>query len=280
MKIGFIDYYLDEWHANNYPELIKKASGGAHEVVCAYAHVEPPAQMSLRSNAQWSADYGIPLVDTIEEVIAQSDCLIVLSPDNPEMHELLCELPLASGKRTYIDKTFAPDKKTAQAMFALGEQYGTPCYSSSALRYAEEYQPFLDKQVKTMSMWGSGDVDTYSIHQLEPLMMLMKGKVSRVMAKLQDSWTNVTLEWEDGRTANILCSGKDDIPFVSAICTEEGTQMVQVKSAFFDVFIKSLVHFFRTGEVPVTHEETISIMAVREAVMQAAAQPGVWVELN
>ena len=30
MKIGFIDYYLDEWHSNNYPELIAKASGGAH----------------------------------------------------------------------------------------------------------------------------------------------------------------------------------------------------------------------------------------------------------
>ena len=28
MKIGFIDYYLDEWHSNNYPELIAKASGG------------------------------------------------------------------------------------------------------------------------------------------------------------------------------------------------------------------------------------------------------------
>ena len=26
-KIGFIDYYLDEWHANNYPQFIKDADG-------------------------------------------------------------------------------------------------------------------------------------------------------------------------------------------------------------------------------------------------------------
>ena len=58
MKIGFIDYYLDEWHANNYPELIAKASGGAHQVCCAFAYSEPPAEMNLRSNAQWSADRG------------------------------------------------------------------------------------------------------------------------------------------------------------------------------------------------------------------------------
>ena len=119
MKIGFIDYYLDEWHSNNYPELIAKASNGAHEVCCAFAYREPPAEMNLRSNAQWSADYGIPLVSSIEEVIERSDCLVVLSPDNPEMHEILCQLPLASGKRTYIDKTFAPDKATAERIFAI-----------------------------------------------------------------------------------------------------------------------------------------------------------------
>ena len=39
----------------------------------------------------------------------KSDCLLVLSPDNCEMHEELCQIPLRSGKRTYVDKTFAPD---------------------------------------------------------------------------------------------------------------------------------------------------------------------------
>ena len=24
MKIGFIDYYLDEWHANNYPDWFRE----------------------------------------------------------------------------------------------------------------------------------------------------------------------------------------------------------------------------------------------------------------
>ena len=31
-KIGFIDYYLNEWHADHYPKMIKEASGGALEV--------------------------------------------------------------------------------------------------------------------------------------------------------------------------------------------------------------------------------------------------------
>ena len=38
-KIGFIDYYLDEWHADNYPAWIREASGGEMEVAWAYGHV-------------------------------------------------------------------------------------------------------------------------------------------------------------------------------------------------------------------------------------------------
>lgn len=26
-KIGFIDYFLDEWHANNYPDWIRETAG-------------------------------------------------------------------------------------------------------------------------------------------------------------------------------------------------------------------------------------------------------------
>ena len=29
-KIGFIDYYLDEWHANNYPEMIAEQEAADH----------------------------------------------------------------------------------------------------------------------------------------------------------------------------------------------------------------------------------------------------------
>ena len=35
-KIGFIDYYLDEWHANNYPRMIAEASNGSMAVTGAF----------------------------------------------------------------------------------------------------------------------------------------------------------------------------------------------------------------------------------------------------
>ena len=112
MRIGFIDYYLDEWHANNYPKMLKEASDGEMQVSCAYGMIDSPIG-GLTTDA-WCEKMGIPRAHTIEEVIAGSDALVVLSPDNCEMHETLCPLPLASGKPTYIDKTFAPDGAAAR----------------------------------------------------------------------------------------------------------------------------------------------------------------------
>ncbi len=42
MKLGFIDYYLDEWHANNYPKMIESASGGEMHVALAYGQIDSP----------------------------------------------------------------------------------------------------------------------------------------------------------------------------------------------------------------------------------------------
>ena len=95
IKIGFIDFYLDEWHANNYPKMFKEASDGEVQVSCAYGMIDSP--IGGLTNDAWCEKMGIPRAHTIEEVIAGSDALVVLSPDNCEMHETLCPLPLASG---------------------------------------------------------------------------------------------------------------------------------------------------------------------------------------
>lgn len=39
-KVGLIDYYLDEWHANNYPRLLHDVSEGRYEAFCAYAKID------------------------------------------------------------------------------------------------------------------------------------------------------------------------------------------------------------------------------------------------
>lgn len=276
MQVGFIDYYLDEWHANNYPRMLKALTGG--EVEVAYAYGQIPSPITGKTSRTWCQEKGIALCETIEEVVEKSDVLIVLSPDNCEMHEALSRIPLKSGKRTYIDKTFTPDQAAARRIFALAEEHGTPCYSTSALRFATEYRDLLGQDIRAISTVGPYDMETYGIHQLEPIMMLMGGRVRRALALGQGKWAQVTLEWADGRCAALLCTGNGNTPFSATVQAGEKSVSLQVTSDSFAGFMESLVRFFRTGEIPVSHEETTAIMAAREAAIRALAVPGHWVE--
>jgi len=274
LKIGFIDYYLDEWHANSYPQMIRDAAG--EQLTVAYAYGQIPSPITGMTSRQWCDKYGVELCESIDELIEKSDVLLVLSPDNCEMHEQLCQKPLRSGKRTYIDKTFAPDLPTAQRIFALADQYGTPCYSTSALRYAEEYVNWHSQPITAISSWGPNGFDRYSIHQLEPLMMLMQCPVKQVMYTAAPNWYTVNLEFTDGRFATL--TGFDGgCPFMMHVATESAAIRLEVKSNFFGAFIEVLCDFFLHGEVKVPHEETLAIMAVRGAVLQAQETPGQWV---
>ena len=275
-KIGFIDFYLDEWHANNYPAWIREASNGEMEVAYAYGMIDSPH--GGLTTAAWCEKYGIARCQSLEEITEKSDCLIVLSPDNCEMHEGLCQIPLRSGKPVYVDKTFAPDYATAARIFAVAEQSGTPCYSTSALRFAEEYAGIDTGKITAISTFGPNDPDTYSIHQLEPIMMLMKTPVRQVLFSGDSTWYTVLLRFADGRLDSLtgLMGGS---PFITNIQMDDGARCITVTSDFFHMFIAKLVEFFRTAEVKVPHEETLQIMAVHGAMLQAKKTPGVWVDV-
>ena len=136
IKVGFIDDYLDNWHANNYPKLIDECSDGRYTVACAYGRADTP--YGGMTNREWSEKTGIPLIESPEEVIAGCDVLMVLAPNSPETHPEIADAALRSGKPVYVDKTFAADGKTARKLFGIADAHGTPCWSSSALRFPTE----------------------------------------------------------------------------------------------------------------------------------------------
>ncbi|UVI31539.1 Gfo/Idh/MocA family oxidoreductase [Paenibacillus spongiae] len=275
-KIGFIDYFLDEWHAEKYPEWIESASNGAMKVT--YAYGKKDSENGL-SNAQWCANKGIELLTTIEEVVEKSDYLIVLSPDHPEFHEELAMLALQSGKPTYVDKTFAPDRATALLLFETAQKHGTPMYSSSALRFASEYSAAPRQGIETICSIGPGRFDNYSIHQIEPIISLMGSDVSRVMYIGTPHSPALLIGFADGRQATINHFG-GGCPFSLTINYESGdSSILRPESDFFASFIKQLVAFFETGEVKVDQAETIAIITIIEFGFKAAKTPYQWIEL-
>lgn len=276
-KVGFIDYFLDEFHANKYVETFKELSGGEFEVAYAYGMIDVEGKMT---NKEWAEKYNVELLPTIAEVVEKSDYLVVLSPDNPEMHEELCELPMKSGKLTYVDKTFSPDKATAVRIFDLAKKHGTKCFSTSALRYATEWKDIDKSKIERLYSEGSGFFGNYAIHQIEPIVMLMDTPAKRIMALGDDKHPSLVIEFEDGRIAQMMHRYSQKCSFqISYIDEEHDCYEYQVKSSYFDFFVEEVVEFFKTGKLPVTPEQTIDVMGILEAGNKALKKPFEWFEI-
>ncbi len=275
-KIGFIDYYLDEWHANHYPKMIKELSGGAAEV--SYAWAEKDAENGM-SNARWAQENDIVLAGTQDELIEKSDYLVVLSPDNPEMHEELCRKALKSGKRTFVDKTFAPSKEMAARLFELADKNNTPMYSCSALRFCKELAGVDKNGVDFISSRGPGSFEPYLIHQVEPIISVMGFDLKRIMFVGTNKIPGLLMEYRDGRKAVLNMFGWD-CPFSLALgYNSDKTVVINECTDYFESFLKNMIRFFLTGEGRIEAAETIAIMDVIEKSRIAAQKPLTWVEL-
>ena len=275
-KIGFIDYYLDEWHANNYPAWIRGAAGGQMQVAHAYGMKDAEGGLS---NEEWCRKHQVERMNTIEEVVRESDYLIILSPDHPERHEELARLALESGKPTYIDKTFAPSREAAIRLFELADAHDTPMYSSSALRFATEYAKLETEGMRVISSWGPGAFENYSIHQIEPIVSMMGTDAKRVMFIGTDAAPALLIDFGDGRQATVHHLG-DPCPFMMAVNYENGScKILKPESDFFKLFIQDLVAFFETGKVSVPHSQTLAVITIIEYGMIAASRPFQWIEL-
>ncbi len=257
IKIGLIDYYLDEWHANNYPAFFKQWTDG-FEVAYAWAQIDKPNGLSSQ---EWSETYGVEVLDTMEAVIEKSDALVVLAPDNPEKHVELCRLPLASGKPTFIDKTFAPTLADARQIFAMAQAGNTPCYSASALYYANEYIAPRKKAVAIIDSWGSGEFLHYAVHQLEPILSLIPDAPVRVLSVGTAEYPTVVVDFAGGQRAKIavwLTNGG----FGMNIGYQDGTgEHIDVTSDFWEGQIKAMADFFANPQPPIPHEKTLHIIS-------------------
>lgn len=280
IKVGFIDYYLDEWHANNYPKFIKDCVGD--EIVVSYAYGQIASPKSGKTSEEWCNERGIQCCATIEEVVEKSDVLMVLAPDNAEKKEELSKLAMMSGKPCVIDKTFTTGYDSAKRIFDLAEKYNTPVYTTSALRYAPDYEKIDRETLTSINLVGPKDFDIYSIHMLEPFMNIVKTDVKKVMYIGGENYYTLQMELVDGRPASISGYNYARFPYMIAVSSTEleKNMVVKAEQPFWPGFTADVCDFFKTKEVKVDHRESLAIMAIRSAGLEAMNRPGEWVEVE
>ena len=267
-KIGFIDFYLSEWHANNYPAWIREIcarDGLDYEIAYAWAETDVSPRDG-KTSEEWCRENGVTLCATVEELCEKSDVLLILAPSDPEKHLQYARVALTYGKPTYIDKTFSPNYAEAVEIFALAERYGAPCFSTSALRYASELDALAGAR-NVITTGGGRSADEYIVHQIEMIVKLMGTDAVSVKAEAQGDQRIYRIRYANGGEATAIYDSS--MPFAVTAETASGAKTSAINSSFFNVLMEKILCFYETGKTDFDRSETLAVMKLREAVLGA-----------
>lgn len=280
-KIGFIDYYISEWHANSYPAWIAEANeklGTDYKVAYAWAELDK-SPLDGVTTQEWCEKFGAEKCQTIEELCEKSDVIMILAPTFPETHLGYAEKALPFSKRTYIDKTFAPDYETAAKIFEIAKKHNTPFFSTSALRYASELDYYKSlSDVKSAIITGPGsNFPEYIIHLVEMLVKICNKKPMRAKVETVGLTSDCTVMYEDGSRAKIVFSPRYPYTVYADDGVEKGEQK-PITSAFFPSLLCDIIKFYEDGELPFDCQQTLDCMKIREALIKGLDKDGEWIE--
>lgn len=279
-KIGFVDFYISEWHAENYPAWIEETNKklGTDYKVC-YAWAEQyDSPYDGRNTDKWCEDMGIAKCDTVEELCEKSDVIVILAPSDPDTHLRLAKKVLPFGKLTYIDKTFAPDLDTAKKIFALGEENSALFFSTSALRYATELKEFENADNLIITGGGS-NFNEYIIHIVEMAVVLLNDELKKAKVETQGPDQRLCrIETVNGKKATFVFA--PGLPHsVLGVLPDGSVSKRDIQSDFFKGLMEEMLKFFESGILPFDSNQTLQVMTMRDALLAAEGKDGEWIEV-
>ena len=288
LKIGFADYYLENWHCSNYPQFLRQAiaeGGYGAAVTHAYGMHDSPGGVT---NSEWCEKHEVKECKSMEELVDSVDAVMVIAADDSTTHEEVSRLPLSSGNPCFVDKTFAYDLAAAKRMVSLAEAHGTPVFSSSALRYCSDIAKFKEDfpgRPVFVSTVGPHSLDRYAVHQLDPIEKLMGSGIKRIKAfGAGDGVTQLILDYGGGRWASFMQTPQPwaEFNFMATQdgCGMNGRRLASVNSDYYPNLMRKILDFFFTGVSPVDIRETLEIVAVIETARKARLDPDVWYDIE
>lgn len=286
VKIGLIG--LDTSHSTAFTELINDSADPMAEgfrIVAAY----PYGSRTIRSSAERIPGYteavrkhGVAIVSSIAELLDKSD-VVLLETNDGRLHLEQAAEVFRSGKTCYIDKPLGATLGEAIAIYALAERYGIPVFSSSALRFSPknvrlrngEYGPVLgaDCYSPHQAEPTHPDYGFYGIHGVEQLFTLMGTGCETVSRQSSEKADVVTGIWKDGRVGTFRAIREGPHSYGGTAYTEKEAVTADGYQGY-KVLLAEILRFFKTGEAPVSKEETLEIFTFMRAANMSAARGG------
>lgn len=287
LRIGIIG--LDTSHATaftkefNSPDAAEDIAG--FRVVAAY----PKGSADIESSTVRVPGYieevqkhGVKIVDSIEALLAEVDCVLLESNDGrPHLEQAI---PVFKAKKpVFIDKPAAGSLVDVLALYEAAKKYDCPMFSSSSLRYApgaqeirggaigdvmgcDAYSPCSLEKTHPELYW-------YGIHGCETLFTVMGVGCEKVSRSSTADFDLAVGTWSDGRIGTFRGIRKGSSGYGGTAFGMKGVREIG-KFGGYRPLVVEIAKFFRSGKTPIDPAETIAIYAFMEAADESKRSGG------
>ncbi len=289
LRAGMIG--LDTSHTVAFAKVLNDAKAPPElsgvRVVAAFPGGSPDVPSSIDRVPEYTKtlkeQYGVEIVDSVEALLEKVDVVFLESVDGrPHLEQ--ARPVFKARKPMFIDKPVAGTLADAIEIYDLAKASGTPIFSSSALRFSpgiaamragklgpvtgcDAYSPCETEEHVPDFFW-------YGVHGVETLFTIMGTgcqSVSRTSTPGADVAVGV---WEGGRIGSFRGLRQGAPHDYGA--TVFGPKGIGQSGGYggYEPLLVEIVKFFKTGEPPVTAEETLEIFAFMEAADESKRQDG------
>ena len=289
LKLGIIG--LDTSHVIAFTGLLNKTDSKDYvpggKVVAAFKGGSPDVESS-RSRVdgytkQLQEQFGVKIVDSIEDLCRQVDAVLLESVDGrPHLEQ--ARPVIKAHKPLFIDKPVAGSLRDAIEIYRLAKENNVPLFSSSSYRF---YGTILELkkadvgEVRNVISYGPAhleehhpDMFWYGVHPTEALFTIM-GTGCETVARTASTDTDViTGTWSGGKIGTLIGLRTRSTPSKVVVFGSKNVAEQKAGSDGYAPLVREIIKFFQTGVAPVSPEETIEMFAFMEAADESKRQGG------
>jgi predicted dehydrogenase len=228
--------------------------------------------------------FGVEIVDSIDELLKKVDVVLLESVDGrPHLEQVK---PVFRAKKpVFIDKPVAGSLADAVEIYRLAKKSGTPCFSSSSLRFSASI-----RGARTDPKFGGvlgcdaygpcslephhPDLFWYGIHGVETLFTIMGPGCESAARVKADNADFVIGKWKDGRIGTFRGMRKGKYDFGAMVFGTKANGSSGRYEGGYEPLLIEICTFFESGKPPVAAEETLEIYAFMEAADESKRQGG------
>jgi len=288
LKVGIIG--LDTSHAIAFTKLLNDPNAAPElarcRVVAAYPKGSPDIESSVSRVPKYTAEMlemGVEIVGSITDLLDRVD-VVLLETNDGRPHLGQAEQVIQAGKPLFIDKPLAGSLADCVAIFSAAQQAGVPVFSSSSLRFGANTQAARAGALGRISKCETHspasiepthpDLFWYGIHGVESLFTVMGTGCQSVRRSEEGGRIVVAGQWS-GERVGVFREGSG---YGGSATGDKGVGDVGSYDGYRPLVVE-IVQFFRTGEPPVSADETLEIYAFMEAADESKRRDGAAVTL-